>query len=513
MEELFNLNIEQEVPTPEQVRELKADWLGNLRESGSVVHKNTDGAISAEMGKGQAFCSYLLGDTTSLDEVDIIRRSREIAQMTVNSMVPVPVRVKVGSEGSYTDGDSVNLATDYFDDRGLNAGQKADILIGLAVHESAHILHTDFEASAKALEDTRPELQAQKKDVMNILEDERIEYLIGEEMPGNADYLGEVKKHYFGRVRGKVTEPLTEALPKFLNTMLLSVRFPAQLSDEDVRDNYDNLVRLRDVLTPYPQTTEELITATDRVMLIIELAHKAKTEGLTEEEKQEQQGGPDGQPGPQQGGCGSGVTAQEVAEAIGRAMQSQQGHQVQKAIDTDANKSQSGAGKDSGCLEGRGSETSCDYANGDSEKMATGAGNGNITCYARKRNGDQAAYMSSMAKVRRYVPSVQRILTLETEEQDYELQGMKNGKLNSNKLVSYALGNGNIFTARGTVTCDAACVCVLVDESGSMSGSKEVAARDAAVLLNEAVKQIDNVEMFVYGFTDRELNRRLAVWK
>lgn len=521
MENLLNFRLEDEEITPEQIQSLKADWLGNLREEGTFIHKNTDGAILNEIKEGQAFCSNFLGDTTRLDEVELLKKAREIAQMTVNSIVPTPTKVKVGSRDSFTNGDEVSLATDYFDDKSLNAGQKADILIGLAVHESAHILYTDFQRTAEVLNETQEELRGVKQDVMNILEDERIEYLLGEDMPGNADYIGEVKKHFFGDVKSQITEPLTEALPKFLNSLLLTVRFPSQLSDEDIKDNYEELVQIKSILTPYPETTDELVTAADRVMLVIEdlVKKQLEEEQQRQQEEQQQQNEEEDANGQQNGGGSQqsgnqqqppAPSPQEIASAIKKAMQTQQGKQVQNAIDKDANKSKSGYGKDAKCMNNGSSDESQminEYINGNGEKMESEYGGyGNIKCYARKRNGNQSAYQRSLQKVRQYIPSVQRVLTLETEEQDYELQGMKNGKLNSNKLVSYILGNSRIFSARGSVTCDTACICILIDESGSMSGRKEEAARDAAVLVNEAVKNIDNIEMFIYGFTDNELN-------
>ncbi len=47
---------------------------------------------------------------------------------------------------------------------------------------------------------------------------------------------------------------------------------------------------------------------------------------------------------------------------------------------------------------------------------------------------------------------------------------------------------------------------MLIDESGSMSSRRLAQSRQAAVLVNEAVKGIPNLELFVYGFTTNELN-------
>ena len=47
---------------------------------------------------------------------------------------------------------------------------------------------------------------------------------------------------------------------------------------------------------------------------------------------------------------------------------------------------------------------------------------------------------------------------------------------------------------------------MLIDESGSMRGELQRAAREAAILVNEAIKRIRNVNFYCYGYTDVKLN-------
>ena len=51
----------------------------------------------------------------------------------------------------------------------------------------------------------------------------------------------------------------------------------------------------------------------------------------------------------------------------------------------------------------------------------------------------------------------------------------------------------------GHVKSDRISVCILIDESGSMYGDGERAARDTAVLLNEAIGTLQNVDLYIYG--------------
>lgn len=146
------------------------------------------------------------------------------------------------------------------------------------------------------------------------------------------------------------------------------------------------------------------------------------------------------------------------------------------------------------------------YVNGDADKESvsgSGAGAGSTT-YLLKAKSNPMQYKNSVNRIKKYIPSMSKSLKCKTTDKDYELRGMESGKLNTNKLVSLKTGNVNIFSRKGTITCDSACVCILIDESGSMN-CRLNATRDAAVLINEAVKKIPNLELFSYGFTDDEM--------
>ena len=69
----------------------------------------------------------------------------------------------------------INLATNYFDDRTLDSRDKIEIMLGLASHESAHAVYTDPDEVERMLKGEPSETAELKKDIWNIIEDERIE--------------------------------------------------------------------------------------------------------------------------------------------------------------------------------------------------------------------------------------------------------------------------------------------------------------------------------------------------
>ena len=104
----------------------------------------------------------------------------------------IPVRFH-GSQ-SYTDGDSVTISTDIKD-------TNFDVAVGLALHEASHILMTDFDL-LPALRDGKIEAAnhldiALVKDILNYVEDRRIDYYVFSTSPGYKAYYHKLYEHYW----------------------------------------------------------------------------------------------------------------------------------------------------------------------------------------------------------------------------------------------------------------------------------------------------------------------------
>lgn len=513
-------------PTASQVELLMSDWLANLREQGSFVHKNSKGAIVRK--RTDNYSDYFTAGMDITDTLDVLRNAREIAQGTVASMTEVPVRVVLGKDASFTDGEVIVVATDYFDSKDLTVGDKIDILTGYSVHEAAHINHTDM----KDLNDFINSFPAAEREVAktihNIIEDERIEFLTGEDRPGLMDFIATIKEHCWGKYEKEmsVNSEVTETLPRFINTFLCAVRFPSILTEEMVTENFDELSQIRKVLMPFPLSNEGAKAATRKIMDIMKQLIKKDLEEQKEKEQQQQQqqqnqsqpqdasqqgqgdpGQGQGQPQNPSGGRqskSSKPTAQEVKDALRQALQSGQMQEVLKAIGQAVPEPQQKNHKNAECIE-RGSEGDRQFVNGNADKVPGGAGTGHLR-YMIKAKPDQRQYVSAYDKVKQYIPAIKKALTCQTQSRDYELRGEKSGKLNTTKLVSLKSGNRNIFTKQGEVTCDKASVCILIDESGSMNGNRIDAARETAILIREAVKSIDNLDLFIYGFEGNNMH-------
>ena len=509
-------------PTRSQIELIMSDWLGGSRDADTFIHKNTDGAIERSIGEGRF--SDWFNDGLAADGSELLRQAREIAQQTISSMTDMPLKVHLGTDGSYTDGQQINLATKYFDDAGLSPAEKVDILTGYAIHEACHINHSDFEQITR-VRSQGTAVSRLKGDLMNIIEDERIEQLLGKStenggdgMPGYADYIGCAKKHAFGTYKKDISgmQQPTSRIPRFLNTLLLAVRYPSQLDSAQVTEEFEALDKVRHILTPFPTTSIAVEHAADRIVEV--MRDMMEEEQQQQQQQQQQQSGQDGGSGGNgSNGGGDGQGGKEGGSKTGKAaalaaleaeLSSKQAQDMMKVMEMNAKSGQplSDGSKDASAM--RRSSYEKEYANGEAELDTAGAGasRGNITSYIRKGKGDKDGYLAALANVRRYIPAMSKALRCRTQETDYELRGMPSGLLDMNLLPQVAAGNKRVFSRHGKVTADSACICMLIDESGSMSGQRLAQSRQAAVLVNEAVKGIPNLELFVYGFTTNELN-------
>lgn len=175
-----------------------------------------------------------------------------LARQMITSMdTPFKVTVRVDPTRSCTDSHSVYVATSVFDDPALPLGQKLDTFLGLTVHEGSHLLYTDFQAMRGNDNYVIHQLQ-------NIFEDERIERELGQKKPGLANFLKATKYYYFGRYQAGLQRDLPRSARLF-NAILSIVRYPASLSPKDAYEFADELLQVRDILTPYPDSTKACI--------------------------------------------------------------------------------------------------------------------------------------------------------------------------------------------------------------------------------------------------------------
>ena len=512
----------------ELIEKLSKDWLE--RDGESFVKIRTKGRLGWEesLKEGTPYSSYLL-DSPSMEE--LIKRAYALARNTISAMdIPSKVTVRLGGGGSCTEGRNVYVATDYFDDDALATGEKLDIFLGLTAHEGSHLLYTEFPMMRKAA-GVHP-LCAK---LLNIIEDERIERNLGEDKPGLANYLKAVKRHYFGRYSG-MTGGSEDASPlqKILNCILGLIRYPRLLREEEMLEFGELLLKVEKVLTPYPDSTASAERAAEKIFELI-IKEYGRESGSAKEDSGEGKASPeesgrektspdkseDSTDESDSGDSGEGTdsesdSGEDNAEDTGEDLPSERSREESvKAMESDLEKIAEALEEVAGgpvqpdvegCSALRGDQLA-EAVSTDRELLAkicegeVETGSSKEVIFSRQkeyRNG----YMSALEEVKQYVPAVRKVVKGRCVEYSLTHLGMRSGVLDTGKLAEAVQGVPTVYKRQGEVRSDRACVCMLVDESGSMCRQgRMAAARNTAVLLNEALSPIPNIELFIYGHT------------
>lgn len=467
----------------------KADLL-----RGDILRRNGEHFTSrAEGGRlgwetGIAGAAYSSAMVKPRDAADLHRMAyRHASEMIAAMNVPYKVRVSLTPSRSFTDSRTLCVATDVFDDVALTPGQKIDVFTGLAVHEGSHLLYTDF--------GLMPEAENRVvADLFNIIEDERIEMRTGEERPGLANFLACAKRYYFGRHTSRMSRVSSgRALPRtarLMNAIISLVRYPASLEGKDLDELADTLLEVRDALLPYPSTCGGALLAARRVYDVIRSFFESE-----------------GGRGKRKGGSGLQASAdKELERAVSDVLDS---------IEEDVTRTPSDGSGEQEILPSRMSaEVKRDNARlgrALSGEMEMG-GTARVNVYHPE--GDSDMYAESLGRVRRFVPAMATALRCNGSDRSLELRGLRSGTLDTVKLAEAVQGVEGVYRRERIVRADRMAVCVLVDESGSMYGAKIDAARDTAVLLNEALSSVRNVDLYIYGHTTELGNfARLNVYR
>lgn len=472
------------------IDELMDDWFE--RDGETFVSKRTKGRLGWEktLEAGDSYSAYLLEAPT---QEDLIKRAYTLArEMIVVMDPPFKVTVRITPDDvSATDGNIVYVSTKIFDEVEYSTGEKLDIFLGLTVHEGCHLCYTDLKWLHKITNKVIIR-------IWNIIEDERIERICGDQKPGLANFLEKTKYYYFDQYYLDYVVPMEKEskltpFERILNCFMNIIRYPKYLKEAEIIEFGHYLMEIKKVVVPFPVTTEQAVKAAYRVFEIIRDFYEKKEEEEEDKRSAESGGGDSGEGKPDKGSIAKRALdklmedAESASESLDKIASKPISAPAESAGGTGLKKTDvaSAVAKDKGLL-GEVCEGKVEL--GTSEDT-----------FFEKMPDEHSVYMASVSRIRRYVPAIAKILKGHCREYKLTHRSMRSGVLDTNKLAEAYQGVPTVYIREGEVKTDKVSVCVLIDESGSMSGDSIVAARDAAILVNEAVGNIPNVELFIYG--------------
>ena len=233
------------------ITELLLDWAPG-RNLDTFVHHGTKNRIQRKDSDSSA-ASRLLSHVKS--RKDALKKAYQLCSSRIKTMTKSGAyALSFDSSKSLTDGKRILVSTHAIDNKELPIMDGLSVIVGLATHEVAHILYTDFTKKSKT---------AFTHILLNVIEDERIEMLVGERWPGYADFLADTKKYYFDFCYKP--EKLPTESKEIFDCFFKLVRYPKYLDVTLAEKHLDFLSNINSVLTPYPTSFQQAYDAAHKI--------------------------------------------------------------------------------------------------------------------------------------------------------------------------------------------------------------------------------------------------------
>lgn len=436
----------------------RSSWYGESYYSYSSVGKEEDAQLSKLIEKAYSFVKDMI---TIMDFPFLIR-----------------VNLNEGSDesSSYSDYFSeekrdnserrIAVPSKIFDSTEDNE-TKINAFCGFGLHEAAHLRYTYLRVYLNFLSFISGKYTFEEGEIIkifiNLLEDNRVEDLLLTERPGFQDFIDCAKSYNSKTLEEKLNIMRERKLILFFKTLIGILRFPG-LIEEEVLEEYSEVYKeVQEKITPYPENLKDICSVSESIFKIIK---KKKLSDIDPAELKK---------------ILFLINGTESITSIMYGVDLDSGRKIDKS-----KVSRLLSSKDSltmKILEGT-------VERGDSDKV-----------FFEKPKGDRNDYLRDVRAVQKYVPRLKKILTGTDKNYDFNIQGCRSGILDTTKLAEAYQGVPQVYLRQGHVRTNKSTICVLIDESGSMSGKKEILARQAAILLNETFGKSLGVNLYIYGHT------------
>lgn len=502
------------------------DWFGRKGKNYTSTYKGST-RLGWDTKVSGSYSSFFAPD---LNKRKLLRDSYRHA-CDIRDIMDIPrnirIQLNVDTETSCTDGKTVIVSTKVYDDNKIDNNVKLDVFLGTTIHEFSHILYTDMAEIRK----NRPNKFI--FNLFNTIEDERIEYNTTQNYPGYANFIGQAKYYYFDLLYKKAEKQ--DDLMDVLQNILYIVRYPARVDTKVIYRHQVLFDKIKKVLCDFGNNSKEAYDKAEKIYkLLLDYFKFPPPPPEEQQEGDEEQDQSDSSEGQSDSGEG-----QEGSDGSSDPQNSKQSSQKQDSKDNEGSdknsKTQSSpkSGSDEGSAGKKKQEPIKAYTQEEikqaAEKLAeqmrrlitsnTSLNSNEIKdewdskeiadeckqikddVFIVKQEDYERRYKADFDTVKQHINGLVNTFSKFFVEQEYRLTGMRRGVLDTNKLAEAYQAVETVYSNKFKRTTPGLDVCVLIDESGSMSGTNIASARKCAILLNEVFLRLKQCDFYVYGHT------------
>lgn len=502
------------------------DWFGRKGKNYTSTYKGST-RLGWDTKVSGSYSSFFAPD---LNKRKLLRDSYRHAY-DIRDIMDIPrnirIQLNVDTETSCTDGKTVIVSTKVYDDNKIDNNVKLDVFLGTTIHEFSHILYTDMAEIRK----NRPNKFL--FNLFNTIEDERIEYNTTQNYPGYANFIGQAKYYYFDLLYKKAEKQ--DDLMDVLQNILYIVRYPARVDTKVIYRHQVLFDKIKKVLCDFGNNSKEAYDKAEKIYkLLLDYFKFPPPPPEEQQEGDEEQDQSDSSEGQSDSGEG-----QEGSDGSSDPQNSKQSSQKQDSKDNEGSdknsKTQSSpkSGSDEGSAGKKKQEPIKAYTQEEikqaAEKLAeqmrrlitsnTSLNSNEIKdewdskeiadeckqikddVFIVKQEDYERRYKADFDTVKQHINGLVNTFSKFFVEQEYRLTGMRRGVLDTNKLAEAYQAVETVYSNKFKRTTPGLDVCVLIDESGSMSGTNIASARKCAILLNEVFLRLKQCDFYVYGHT------------
>lgn len=470
------------------------DWFGRRKEEAYTYQDNRNRFFNWDSGRTN-YSSYFTNTNDSLETSAKMIGSMfrvigvpktfdyKASEPTKPNQLQIPIHMLKDSDGKYRDPDPEIL----------------DAFYGAAIQNAAlaSMQTTSEYGKSVTCRNTSRSAFSLKDYLFSIINTERVDKKLSNRLPGYLKFVQKFKDHLYD----KNYEPIGEeesAQKRLLDLVTRMLRYPANVTEEELAEFNKPLKQIERLLKRHggiPETGDACTSmATSLANIVYKYIDDEEEEKPKDSDKGDDESGEDGD-GTDTGKI-PGMSKAELNDFAKEMMGSTFGED--NSTESDAN--EMSAFQDfveDMTKESMSSKTQNEYSQ-------TGIANdGNVKFI--KSGSHRLRYAEDLKSIDISKAAVlQKLFARKSKDYQFSMRSMRSGRLDTNKIAEAAQRVPTVYERFGQVKTDKICVGVLIDESGSMHGSKIEKAREAAIFINEVFKGMRDVELYIYGHTADE---------